>query len=227
MKHFLLLLLSCSTYALSAQERKNDSATLHITVTDSKQQALKKELVVFANKKDNRFFPARTGADGKCSLKLPPGATYSIQMVMMGDTTDYSDLEIPALKPGQYFTQPFLVDIEYDAPRMFTLDHVQFDSGKPTLRPASYAELNEIAEYMALKKDEQYEIAGHTDNVGREADNLKLSQARAEAVKAYLVKKGISAARLTARGFGATMPVADNSTEAGRQENRRTEVHIR
>ncbi len=195
-------------------------------MTDSKQQALKKELVVFANKKDNRFFSARTGTDGKCSLKLPPGATYSIQMVMMGDTTDYSDLEIPVLKPGQFFTQPFTVDIEYDAPRLFTLDHVQFDTGKPTIRPSSFAELNEIAEYMSLKKDERYEISGHTDNVGQEADNLRLSQARAESVKAYLVKKGITATRLQAKGYGATVPVADNSTAEGRQQNRRTEVKI-
>jgi OmpA-OmpF porin, OOP family len=224
MKQLPLILFLCSALTAAAQERKNDSATLHITVTDSKQQALKKELVVFANKKDDRFFSARTGADGKCSLKLPPGATYTIQMVMMGDTTDYSEMEIPALRPGQYFTQPYLVDIEYDAPRLFTLDHVQFDFGKPTLRPSSYPELNEIAEYMALKKDSRFEIAGHTDNVGKDADNLKLSQARAEAVKAYLVKKGIEPARLLAKGYGASAPVADNSTEEGRQQNRRTEV---
>ena len=79
---------------------------------------------------------------------------------------------------------------------------------------------------MKWKEDERYEISGHTDNVGKDADNLKLSQERAEAVKAYLVKKGIKASRIVAKGYGATRPVAENTTPEGRQKNRRTELLI-
>ncbi|WP_243689519.1 OmpA family protein [Geotalea toluenoxydans] len=65
-------------------------------------------------------------------------------------------------------------------------------------------------------------IEGHTDNVGSAAANMKLSQRRAEAVRSYLIKKhGIAAGRLTAKGYGMTRPIADNGTEAGRQQNRR------
>ncbi len=70
------------------------------------------------------------------------------------------------------------------------------------------------------------EIQGHTDNVGNEETNLKLSQERAEEVKKYLVLKGISAGRISAKGFGSSRPIADNSDENGRSKNRRTGLKV-
>ena len=72
----------------------------------------------------------------------------------------------------------------------------------------------------------QIQIEGHTDNVGSAADNQKLSENRAKAVVSYLNSKGISPGRLLAKGYGATKPVADNTTEEGRAQNRRTELKI-
>ena len=69
-------------------------------------------------------------------------------------------------------------------------------------------------------------IEGHTDNAGKAAANKALSKARAESVKAWLVKHGIDKKRLTAQGFGQDKPIDDNSTEAGRKNNRRVEFHI-
>ncbi len=83
-----------------------------------------------------------------------------------------------------------------------------------------------MAEYMNLKKTLVIEIAGHTDNVGTAESNQKLSEDRATAVKKYLEKKGIAPERVTAKGYGDTKPIGDNSTAAGKQKNRRTEVHI-
>jgi outer membrane protein OmpA-like peptidoglycan-associated protein len=70
------------------------------------------------------------------------------------------------------------------------------------------------------------QINGHTDNVGTASDNLVLSNNRSRAVINYLIKKGIAAQRLTAIGFGATKPVADNNTDDGRAKNRRTELQV-
>ena len=70
------------------------------------------------------------------------------------------------------------------------------------------------------------QIAGHTDNIGTAADNLKLSENRAKAVTAYLANKGIDIKRLSFKGYGATQPVADNKAEEGRAMNRRTELKI-
>ena len=69
-------------------------------------------------------------------------------------------------------------------------------------------------------------VEGHTSNAGDDDANMKLSQDRADAVKAYLVSKGISADRITAEGFGETMPIADNNTASGRAKNTRVEIKM-
>ncbi len=79
---------------------------------------------------------------------------------------------------------------------------------------------------MKLKPSLVIEISGHTDNTGTTEINMKLSQDRADAVRNYLIRKGISAERVTAKGYGDTEPVADNSTDEGKAKNRRTEVRI-
>jgi OOP family OmpA-OmpF porin len=184
------------------------------------------EEIIFAGQKTGKQYSVRSNKEGKAQFQLPAGDIYAIRLKTMNDTADQSQMEVPALQPGQFFDQPFTLTIEYEPARSFTLDNVHFDTGKPTLRPDSFSELNEIAEYMKYRLDEHYEIAGHTDNAGTEESNRKLSIDRANAVKNYLVKKGIAGSRLQAKGYGATVPVADNSTEDGRQKNRRTEVII-
>ena len=100
--------------------------------------------------------------------------------------------------------------------------NVEFDTGKATLRSSSKAELDDLAE--ALKTAGLAgEIAGYTDNTGNAQSNQELSQQRAEAVKAYLVERGVAADKLTAKGYGIENPIADNSTEQGRQRNRRVQ----
>jgi outer membrane protein OmpA-like peptidoglycan-associated protein len=226
-KTFLLLFLLCTTALSWGQPTpENSTAKVAVTVTDMKGKLQRGEEVLFISKKSARNFSCRTDRDGKASTTLPVGDIYTIKLKTLTDTTMYSSFEIPALQPGHFYKAPFQIEIEFEPPRSFTLDNVHFDTGKPTLRPESFKELNEIAEYLKWREDEAYEIAGHTDNVGKDADNLKLSQARAAAVKDYLVKKGITVVRLTAKGYGASKPVADNSTEEGRQANRRTELKI-
>ena len=105
-------------------------------------------------------------------------------------------ITIPALQPGESFQDPFKVNIQFEPARLYTLNNVHFDIGKPTLRQESYTQLDEIAEYMKWKDTDKFEIGGHTDNVGSETDNLKLSQQRADAVRNYLLKKGIPSGRI-------------------------------
>ena len=138
---------------------------------------------------------------------------------------DYQKFKIPPLKPNQTYGT-FELTIKFEPPRVFTLDNVFFDTGKATLRPVSVEELKELKEYLELKPDIIVEIRGHTDNVGSDESNMKLSQRRAESVKRWLVNNGISADRIKANGYGETTPRATNKTEEGRQKNRRTEVKI-
>lgn len=106
------------------------------------------------------------------------------------------------------------------------LRNVFFDTGKSTLRSESNSELDRLVKLMKDVPGLKIELSGHTDNTGSASSNNELSQARAEAVVSYLTSKGILASRMTAKGYGSSMPVDTNNTAAGRQENRRTEFKI-
>jgi OOP family OmpA-OmpF porin len=103
---------------------------------------------------------------------------------------------------------------------------VKFDTAKSVIKPVYHNELNDAANVLKKNPKAKVEIQGHTDNKGKEKYNMKLSQSRAKAVKAYFVKKGVSETRMTTKGYGASNPVETNDTEAGRAENRRMELKV-
>lgn len=106
------------------------------------------------------------------------------------------------------------------------LQGIQFETGKSTIKKQSNTILDQVVN--VLKENPSYKliIEGHTDDVGNDDQNLVLSQARAEAVAQYLQSKGISPMRLTAKGFGESMPVMPNTTNAGKYKNRRVELRV-
>jgi outer membrane protein OmpA-like peptidoglycan-associated protein len=106
------------------------------------------------------------------------------------------------------------------------LNNVFFETNKWDLKPESKIELNKLCDLLNANPDKKIEIGGHTDNVGSDDANLTLSNNRAASVVAYLVSQGVSAERLTSKGYGETMPIASNDTDAGRAKNRRTEFKI-
>jgi len=201
-------------------------AIVNVTVTDMKLKPRKGEIVLLRGETSGRFLSGISDAAGKFSLELPAGDTYVVLLKNLGDTTSYTKITVPVLQEDEVFSEPFWVKIKYEPARKYTLDNVHFDFGKASLRPDSYSELQELADYLQRHTEIKVEIAGHTDNVGNDADNLKLSQQRANAIRDYLVKKGINTNRVTPKGYGATQPIAGNETDEGRQLNRRTEVRI-
>ena len=105
----------------------------------------------------------------------------------------------------------------------FVTNNILFDTGKATIKPESEEEINKIAEYMKANPTARFEVQGHTDNQGSDKINDPLSQQRAEAVVKALEAKGVDGFNLRAVGKGSHEPVADNSTDAGRAQNRRVE----
>ena len=103
-----------------------------------------------------------------------------------------------------------------------TLKNIFFHTASAELYETSLAELDRLAEALQRHPTLRLEVGGHTDAVGSDADNLVLSERRAKAVYDYLVMSGVSADRLTYRGYGESRPVADNDTPEGRAANRRT-----
>jgi outer membrane protein OmpA-like peptidoglycan-associated protein len=107
-------------------------------------------------------------------------------------------------------------------------EKVQFETDSATIKPESYPLLDQVAQVMKDHPEvEHVRVGGHTDNQGTPQHNMKLSEARAAAVKQYLVDHGVEADRLDSKGYGQTHPIGDNATEEGRAQNRRVSIHIR
>lgn len=123
---------------------------------------------------------------------------------------------------------PYLKDIalqKADVGTVVVLKNIFFDFDKSDLQPASFVELDVLVDYLTHNKV-NIEIGGHTDNQGTDEYNDRLSEERAKAVYEYLLSHGITADRLSYRGYGKRQPIADNNTEEGRAANRRTEFKI-
>jgi outer membrane protein OmpA-like peptidoglycan-associated protein len=103
---------------------------------------------------------------------------------------------------------------------------VYFDTNKAKIKPVSFNLLNEVAQALSDNPKIKVEVQGHTDSQANDAFNMKLSQRRAESVRTYLIKRGIASDRMTAKGYGEEVPIADNRTSAGRAQNRRVEFVI-
>ena len=108
----------------------------------------------------------------------------------------------------------------------FSFDRLTFETGQATLKPESQEQLKNIAEILKAYPKVTIKLGGHTDSTGDPQANLKLSQQRADAVMADLVKLGVDAGRMKAEGYGKEHPVADNSTEEGRAKNRRIDIRV-
>jgi outer membrane protein OmpA-like peptidoglycan-associated protein len=116
-----------------------------------------------------------------------------------------------------------LAPVAAPAPKL-VLEGVNFDFDKSTLRQDDMGSLDNDVATLKSWGDVDIEVAGHTDSMGSDAYNMNLSQQRAEAVRNFLISKGVAANRLTAKGYGESQPVADNATEEGRFKNRRVEL---
>ncbi len=156
---------------------------------------------------------------GVYRINLTPG-TYTIAATLDGYVTYAQPIVIEADKT-------LILNIEMlKKGGKITLHGIYFESGRATILPTSYSVLDEAVKLLRDNPKVRIEIQGHTDSVGSETSNLLLSQARAESVRSYLVSRGIDPARIIAKGFGESMPIADNATKDGRALNRRIEFLI-
>ncbi len=120
----------------------------------------------------------------------------------------------------------YVVGSDKSVGKVFTFDNVNFATGSANLAQNPNPELDNLAAVLAAYPSVHVRLEGHTDSKGNAGSNLRLSQQRADAVKAYLLNKGVKADRLASKGFGHTKPVAKNDTEEGRAKNRRTDAVV-
>ncbi|WP_045727278.1 OmpA family protein [Xanthomonas sp. GPE 39] len=105
-------------------------------------------------------------------------------------------------------------------------DGITFDFNQSTLKPQFYSALNGVAKTLSEYNQTMIEVVGHTDSIGSDAVNQRLSEQRASSVAAYLSAQGVQPERIQTLGAGKKYPIADNSTEAGRAQNRRVEIRV-
>ena len=204
-------------------EATETECLLRITIMSDKQDPIPGVIVTVENSAGKRFVSRESDAQGRLELLVPNGDTYVARFVSLDENEITKEIPIPA-KPN--ITADF--ELTYTPPhtRSFVLKGIYFDTAKWNLKKESYPNLTNLIEYMTLKKSAVIRLEGHTDNVGDDKKNQILSQKRADAVRKYLINKGISPQRVEAVGYGETMPIASNDTEEGRKINRRTVVTI-
>lgn len=169
--------------------------------------------------------------DGRYSITLVQGRDYAVNVSAKGylfhSSTMYTSYGLEeGTTRGDLIVAHDIQMQPIEKGASIRLDNIFFDVASSELVDMSHVELDKLVDLLGKNPSLRVEIGGHTDNVGSEADNQKLSEARAKAVYDYLVAHGIDPARLSFAGFGASQPVADNATPEGRQLNRRTVMRI-
>lgn len=204
--------------------KKTDEITFEGTVKDRKtnEPVEDAEITIIDLATNEVVKTESTGSDGKYDVELETPGRYSITAEKDGYlfTTTYIELdEYGRLVKG-------IRDVYLDKSQNKVRLLVFFETDKSDLQKSSLPELQRVARFLKANANYQVEIAGHTDNTADDKYNLDLSTKRANSVVDYLVRNGVDRSRLSAKGYGETMPVASNDTEDGRAENRRVEFII-
>ena len=162
---------------------------------------------------------------GEYQIILPYGKLYGFQASAKGYYSVSDNLDVTDLKEYKEITRDlYLVPLEVG--QVVRLNNIFFEFGKAILKPESFIELDKVVKFMNENPNMEIALGGHTDNVGSDDYNLKLSTERSKAVLEYIVSKGIITTRLTTQGYGKTKPLAENNTEEGKALNRRVEFTI-
>jgi outer membrane protein OmpA-like peptidoglycan-associated protein len=163
---------------------------------------------------------------GNYRSKLPQCKNYGIEI----HARDYMFfLDVVKITPSDFQGREIIKNFALNKIEVGTkivLKNIYFDSGKATLKPASYEELDKVVKFMQENSDLKIEISGHTDNQGSPIANKVLSENRAKSVVDYLIGHGIAQEHLIYIGYGLSQPIAPNTTAAGRQLNRRVEFKV-
>jgi outer membrane protein OmpA-like peptidoglycan-associated protein len=162
---------------------------------------------------------------GEYKIALPAGKNYGYHAAASGFLSVNENLEVKNLKEYSELKKD-LVLVPIAIGESIELRNVFFVQSKAQLMTESYPELDRLVKIMKDNPTIEIELSGHTDNRGAATANLALSEQRVEAVKQYLIAKGVSTKRITGRGFGGSRPIAPSDTEENRQRNRRVEFKI-
>lgn len=209
---------------------------LKASVIDGKTgEAIDAVIKITKLKQTKEYLTSEVKAGTELLVPIPTGDNYSINVVKEGylyHSENFAlDAEYAAAKPFEKIISINPIPKESNEEvivesKPIVLNNIFFETGSATLKPESNLEIDNLADQLKDNTNLKIKILGHTDNVGSENDNLRLSEARAKSLYEALTQRAIPSQRLSYEGRGESQPVADNNTPEGRQKNRRTEFVI-
>jgi outer membrane protein OmpA-like peptidoglycan-associated protein len=201
-----------------------------------KEQILANAHVVLLDAQNKQISESYTDANGMFAFSLEPSKNYTLVADMKDYFTKRDAISTVGKSPDPetLFDKETTVNMAHKMvleklklEKTFVLDNIYYDLNKADIRPDAAIELDKVVEILNDNPTITIELSSHTDSRGDDKLNLKLSQARAESARAYIVSKGIAPERITAKGYGKTKPlIADAATEEDFQKNRRTEFKV-
>ena len=202
-------------------------ATVRGTVLNAKTKQPIAAKISYAVPNDENGFDSLqlSASSGKFKLSIEPGRSYDYVASATGYFPSNGAFDLSKTAAGQETNAEILLT-PLAVGEALTLNNVYFDISKYDLLPNSYAELDRLVAFMNENPRVEIQLEGHTDNVGDFDENVALSLNRANAIKQYLVSKGIASARVVAKGLGPTQPVSKGTSEAERRRNRRVEFKV-
>lgn len=215
-----LSVLVASPFAKTLAPNKTH-AVLDVAYTnyDDVPQAKKKLVFVGQNKPKNKI-SVTTDVNGEVSFMIPREDSYTILCESLTGPFECGTTPYVSMKASTGS-----ITVVFDDTRA-ELTGVTFKAGSAELVPSSLKTLDAAIAGLKRNPKAKVEVQGHTSSEGGEEYNQKLSEDRANAVRDYMIRRGIAEARLTARGYGFSVPKADNDSEAGRKQNRRIELVV-
>ena len=200
------------------------SRVIHVygRVTDANTSAMIHANIAFQGE---RSYHSSTEITAGYNVSIPPVGSYVIKIDAPGYISTMEKLDVSSLEMNDLEMNFQLQPIEVGT--TVNLKSVLFVQSKPDLLSESYGELNLVVDFLKANPSVRIELSGHTDNRGVEAHNVRLSTARVNKVKNYLVSKGIDKRRISGKGYGGSQPIASNDSEETRRLNRRVEFTIK
>ncbi len=196
------------------------------SIVDDKKVPLEAQVDVIEKVKNDTIAAFETNSEtGKYMISLPAGKEYTFVIKSKGYSFFTENVVVPDTARSKELEKGVSM-IKLEAGRKIVLKNIFYDFNKSSLRPESNIELMNLLDLLISNPALRIEISGHTDNVGSAKYNKKLSQSRAKSVVDFLITKGIDKSRLEFAGYGFDQPIAPNTTDGGRQLNRRTEFKI-
>ena len=206
-------------------ELKAKKIDFQIAISDEETQSGLPVEVLITNLDNNEVIrtTATAGPDGKYTIKLREGDRYSVSVSPKGYSFYNTTVDLKKKKAPKSLNVK-LKQLKEDT--KLTLSDITFEVNSADLNESSYSELDRVVKLMKDNPNINIEISAHTDNVGSEAYNLRLSKRRASSVEAYLLEQLVTDSRLVSKGYGESKPAFPNDTDENKARNRRVELKI-